>query len=91
MKLYRYLHIDFIYTETNTTDKTLIISLTENWYRLNKTIFFKYSSATGLLIFNWKYYHVSKPEMELHMINIMYAALPMREQTEKTTFSCKDD
>ena len=30
-------------------------------------------------------------EMELHMINIIYAALPMREQTEKTTFSCKDD
>ena len=23
--------------------------------------------------------------MELHMINIIYAALPMREQTEKTT------
>ena len=30
-------------------------------------------------------------EMELHMINIIYAALPMGEQTEKTTFSCKDD
>ena len=29
--------------------------------------------------------------LELHMINIIYAALPMREQTEKTTFSCKDD
>ena len=25
------------------------------------------------------------------MINITYAALHMREQTEKTTFSCKDD
>ena len=23
--------------------------------------------------------------------NIIYAAMPMREQTEKTTFSCKDD
>ena len=30
-------------------------------------------------------------EMELHMIYIIYVALPMREQTEKTTFSCKDD
>ena len=29
--------------------------------------------------------------MELHMINIIYAALPMREHSEKTTFSCKDD
>ena len=29
--------------------------------------------------------------MELHMINIIYAALPMCAQTEKTTFSCKDD
>ena len=29
--------------------------------------------------------------MELHMINMIYAALPMCEQTEKTTFSCKDD
>ena len=32
-----------------------------------------------------------KPEMEFHMINMMYAALPMRAQTEKTTFSCNDD
>ena len=29
--------------------------------------------------------------MEFHMINITYAALYMRAQTEKTTFSCKDD
>ena len=29
--------------------------------------------------------------MEFHMINIMYAALPIRAPTEKTTFSCKDD
>ena len=27
--------------------------------------------------------------MELHMINIIYAAMPMSEQTKKTTFSCK--
>ena len=32
-----------------------------------------------------------KLEMEFHMINIMYAELPMRTQREKTTFSCKDD
>ena len=25
------------------------------------------------------------------MMNMMYAAFPMRAQTEKTTFSCKDD
>ena len=29
--------------------------------------------------------------MEFHMINITYAALHMRAETEKTTFSCKDD
>ena len=29
--------------------------------------------------------------MEFHMINITYAALHMHAQTEKTTFSCKDD
>ena len=29
--------------------------------------------------------------MEFHMINIIYAALSIRAQTEKTTFSCKDD
>ena len=35
----------------------------------------------------------SKPEMEFHMKNMMYPALPMpmHAQTEKTTFSCKDD
>ena len=34
-----------------------------------------------------KCYQVSKPEMELYMINIVYAALLMCTQTEKTTFS----
>ena len=29
--------------------------------------------------------------MEFHMMNIIYAALPTHAQTEKTTFSCKDD
>ena len=29
--------------------------------------------------------------MEFHTINIIYAALLIREHTEKTTFSCKDD
>ena len=36
-------------------------------------------------------YQVFKPEMEFHMIYMIYAALPMHAQTEKTTFSCKDD
>ena len=40
---------------------------------------------------NRKCYQVLKPEMELNMINMIYAALPMSEQTEKMTFSCKDD
>ena len=29
--------------------------------------------------------------MKFHMIDIIYVALPVRAQTEKTTFSCKDD
>ena len=49
------------------------------------------STATGQLILNWNCYQVYKPEMELHMIDIIYAALPMCAQTEKTTFSCKDN
>ena len=36
-------------------------------------------------------YQVSKPEMEFHMIDIIYVALSIGAQTEKTTFSCKDD
>ena len=40
---------------------------------------------------NRKWFQDSKPEMEFHMINIMYVALSIRVQTEKTTFSCKDD
>ena len=30
-------------------------------------------------------------DMEFHMIDMIYATLSMRTQTEKTTFSCKDD
>ena len=33
----------------------------------------------------------SKPEMEFKIMNMMYAALPRYAQTEKTTFSCKED
>ena len=43
------------------------------------------------LMLNRKWYQVSKPEMEFHMINIIYASLPLCAQTDKTTFSCKDD
>ena len=35
-------------------------------------------------------YQVSKPEMEFHMIDVIYGVLPMRAQTEKMTFSWKD-
>ena len=48
-------------------------------------------TATQQLMSNRICYQVSKPEMEFHMIDIIYAALPMGAQTEKTTFSCKDD
>ena len=48
-------------------------------------------TATPQLMLNRKWYQLSKPEIEFLMINMMYAALPMCAQTEKTTFSCKDD
>ena len=32
-----------------------------------------------------------KPKMEFHMIDILYPALSMHTETEKTTFSGKDD
>ena len=34
-------------------------------------------------------YQVSKPEMEFHMIDIIYAALPMRAQKERRHFHTK--
>ena len=48
-------------------------------------------TATPQLMLNRKWYQGSKPEMEFHMMNIIYAALSISAQTEKTTFSCKDD
>ena len=54
------------------------------WWLLTMT-------ATPQLMLNRKWYQSFKPEMEFHMINIMYVALPMCAQTEKTTFSCKDE
>ena len=51
------------------------------WWPLTMT-------ATPQLMLNRKWYQASKPEMEFHMIKMMYAALPMRAPT---TFSCKDD
>ena len=48
-------------------------------------------TATPQLMINRKWYQASKPEMECIVINMMYAALPRHKQTEKTTFSCKDD
>ena len=32
-----------------------------------------------------------KPDMEFHMMNIIYAALSISAQAKKMTFSCKDD
>ena len=48
-------------------------------------------TATPQLMLNRKRYQASKPELEFHMINMIYAALSMRTQTEKTTLSCKDN
>ena len=48
-------------------------------------------TATPQLMLNRKWYQGSKPEMEFHMMNIIYAALSISAQAKKTTFSCKDD
>ena len=48
-------------------------------------------TATTQLMLSRKWYQGSIPEMEFHMMNIIYAALSISAQTEKTTFSCKDD
>ena len=54
---------------------------------IKKTIKNKnYIFFMGQLILNPKCYQVSKPEMELHMINIIYMALPMRAQRKDDIF-----
>ena len=42
--------------------------------------------SEGQLISNWKCYQMSKPEMELHMINTIYAALPVRTNRKDDIF-----
>ena len=44
-------------------------------------------TATPQLMLNQKRNQASKLDMEFHMINIINAALSIRAQTEKTTFS----
>ena len=48
-------------------------------------------TATAQLNPNRKSYQLSKPEIEFHMMEDMYAALPMCTFAEKTTFFGKDD
>ena len=71
-----------------TTSKMKTISKVKMTSKIKTTF---HLNSQGQLILNWIRYLVFKPEMEVHMINIIYAALPMCAQTEKTTFSCKDD
>ena len=48
-------------------------------------------TATAQLTPNWKSYELSKPEMEFHVMEEMYAALRMSMCAEKMTFFGKDD
>ena len=48
-------------------------------------------TATAQLTPNWKSYQLSKPEIEFHVMEEMYAALFMCTCAEKTTFLGKDD
>ena len=47
--------------------------------------------ATAQLTPNQKFYQLSKPEIEFHVMKEMYAALRMCTYAEKTTFLSKDD
>ena len=48
-------------------------------------------TATAQMTPNQKSYQLSKPEIEFHMMEEMYAALCMRGCAEKTTFLGKDN
>ena len=53
-------------------------------------------SVTHIFLYSTQFLLITKLsiwklEMEFHMIDVINMALPMRGQTEKTTFSCKDD
>ena len=48
-------------------------------------------TATAQLTPNRKSYQLSKPEIEFHMMEEMYAALHMCMCSEKTTFLGKED
>ena len=43
-------------------------------------------TATPQLMINRKWYQASEPEMEFHMINMIYAALSMRARLERSIF-----
>ena len=48
-------------------------------------------TATAQLTPNQKFYQLSKPEIEFHVMEEMYAALRMCTCAEKTTFLGKDN
>ena len=48
-------------------------------------------TATAQLTLNRKSYQLSKPEIEFHVMEEMYAALRKCMSAEKTTFLDKDD
>ena len=48
-------------------------------------------TATAQLTPNRKFYQLSKPEKEFHLMEEMYTASQMRMSAEKTTFLGKDD
>ena len=59
--------------------------------RLKKCLRLLTLTATAQLTPNRKSYQLSKPEIEFHMMEEMYAALCMCTCAEKTTFFGKDD
>ena len=60
-------------------------------YYLKKILRHLTLTATAQLTWNWKSYQLSKPEIELHMMEEMYAALRTCTFAEKMTFLGKDD
>ena len=60
-------------------------------YYLKKYLRLLTLTATAQLTPNGKSYQLSKPEIEFHVIEEMYAALRKCMSAEKTTFLDKDD
>ena len=69
--------------------ETTLNKVTE--YYLKKSVWLLTLTATAQLTLNRKSYQLFKPEIEFHLMEEMYAALPVCMCAEMTTFLGKDN